>query len=378
MANDVRREEEIQLVVAEESPYPHEAPVQGNDADDHDQLPPLVPPHAQHQLHPTGTDAGLVSIKVQAVTGQEWLLRVRGSTTVAGVKVQIEAEQQIPPNEQRIMFGSAELCDDGVTLEAAGVTLVAAERDMPLLLLAMKEAGRPQADLAAAMDLHGLTEADQKLLVAEGVADLETLADLRDEDFVLSGIDIGARREDKLRVDMEAAAARHVEALRKQAESVLDEIDGLSISGRTVLHQQLTGAAGSLTLDALRELDVRSMGRLGLGMMDRKILAATLASVRVQRMRPVQAETVLTEPQRQETPGDAAQEARRRRARRQEQREMHWREAAAQEAERLSATAEVEPGPPSSLADVCERHGLTGEELELLVAEGLSTAGENN
>ena len=60
---------------------------------------------------------------------------------------------------------------------------------------------------------HGLTEAEQLQLHGEGVVDVETFGLLRDADFETSGIDIEARRQEKLRRDRAAERARYEQAV---------------------------------------------------------------------------------------------------------------------------------------------------------------------
>jgi len=68
-------------------------------------------------------------------------------------------------------------------------------------------------ELVAEMAKHGLTEADQRLLFAEGFTTVERFKGLGDDDYP-PGIDIGARREAKRQLDQAALQAQHDEKVQ--------------------------------------------------------------------------------------------------------------------------------------------------------------------
>ena len=135
--------------------------------------------------------------------------------------------------------------------------------------------GQPPDDrtrsLVAAMEAHGLTQAEQRQLYEEGVVDVHIFASLRDADFEASGIDIKARRRDKGGTALES----HTEL--EQVQQLLDEV-GLSAQGREA-------ARHIHTLHAMRQLDLTAMAKLGLKLVDRRKLEKFCQSDRVQTAR---------------------------------------------------------------------------------------------
>ena len=183
--------------------------------------------------------------------------------------------------------------------------------------------------LVCEMEKHGLTEAEQRQLTEEGVVDVETFTSLRDADFETSGIDIEARRQDKLRRDQAAARSRHAQAVAQKAaehaaasegqvQGLLDQA-GLSAQGREVVRSLRN-------LDALRQLDLGCMAQLGLHIVDRRKLDELCASDAVRRAqapvleRAVQ-EEVMTEPERVRR--EAAAEEEKHGLTKEEQRQLH-------------------------------------------------------
>jgi hypothetical protein len=128
--------------------------------------------------------------------------------------------------------------------------------------------------LMEAMRAHGLTEAEQAQLVAEGVTTAEVFDDLTDALIAGSGIDIAARREQKRRNDQ-----------REQVQQIL-RVAGVSAAAASKLH------AVSSVLE-LKELDVVGIPQLSI--IDRKQLQDVIRSPAVLR-----APLVLTEPEREQ------------------------------------------------------------------------------
>jgi hypothetical protein len=143
--------------------------------------------------------------------------------------------------------------------------------------------------LTAAMLRHGLAEEDMAKLRAEGVSSVEFFQSLSDEDLAASGIDMEKRRQEKLARDNVTVIEHHALQLEQQVQSVLD-CGGLQSTAR----QALTAIA---TIDELRELDPMTMGKLGIGLVDRKNLQQFIATEYVQSVVPVPRPLVLTEPQ---------------------------------------------------------------------------------
>eukprot|EP01047_Picozoa_sp_COSAG01_P066236 COSAG01_NODE_9103_length_2554_cov_1.459063_4_plen_321_part_00 len=71
-------------------------------------------------------------------------------------------------------------------------------------------------ELRAMMAAHGLPVREQQQLVGEGVLSVEDFGWLCDADFLLSGIDIVQRRQEKLERDQQEANSAHAAALRVQ------------------------------------------------------------------------------------------------------------------------------------------------------------------
>ena len=274
-------------------------------------------------------------LTVATLTNQRYELQAHPGDSIASIKAQIFREVGAPPEQQRIMLAGEDLANER-TLAECGVA------DGAILHMVLKLEDPPAPEVAAAMARHGLTSAEQQQLHSEGVRGIDTLAALRDADFELSGIDIRARRQERLQQDRAAARARHSEALAQQAQSVLDEV-ALSAAGR----QTVTGIT---TLDAIRGLTAERMAALGMGMADRKVLSNFIAADRVQNMPPVAMEEVVTEPERRRA-DLALQQASVR-----ERREAQWRQAA--QAASQPQPGRVDPGPASSLEDIAARHGL--------------------
>jgi hypothetical protein len=296
----------------------------------------------------------MIRLTVGTVSAQKFAVVASPSDTVESVKAQLYRESRIPPEEQRLLFSAEDLPDDR-TLGDCGVG------DEAHLHLVLKLERPPNADLTAAMSKHGLSEDEQIQLHKEGVADVETFAALRDEDFVLSGVDIGARRQEKLQLDRAAAQIRHADALKRQAQALLEEA-GLRPAGRRAL-------------DSLREvgevqrLTPERMTELGLGIVDRQTLSDFIRTERVRSAQPVGAEEVLTEPQRS---ARRPQEKQRQLAALQQRRERLWQLRAAKSPV-LRTRSVVDSGPARSLEELFLRHGLTDEDAAILEAEGVDS-----
>ena len=148
-------------------------------------------------------------------------------------------------------------------------------------------AGIP-AELAAAMELHGLTREDQAVLLEGGVTTLEILDMLEDEDFTLSGVDIGARRAAKALADAavnEERAAEKKAAVRREADAAgVRELLQCKEKGRQISYAGqatiLEGVGGAM--DQLCSLDLKAM-RVGLGLsiMDARLLSNVLGKADV-------------------------------------------------------------------------------------------------
>jgi hypothetical protein len=106
---------------------------------------------------------------------------------------------------------------------------------------------------------------------------------MNDTDFQISGIDIVARRQEKLQRDQAAAAEHHSHrrgALAMQVQSLLDEV-GLTPIGREYIR-----VSGIPRLSALRALDTgEKMRRCGLGIVDRQQLELFLRTERAREVR---------------------------------------------------------------------------------------------
>jgi hypothetical protein len=234
--------------------------------------------------------AGL-SFVVSTVTGQQFSVIAAGTDSVVAIKRHILRQAGIPMEAQRIVRAGVEL-EDTQTLGGCGV---ADKESLHLMLkLTAEEARAGEAmdpALADMMQRHGLTEAEQWQLHGENVVDVETFASLRDEDFQFSGIDIRARRQEKLQRDQEKATATHALAMMRQVQGLLDDA-GLSHAGRE--------CARSLSeVSALRALDLQGMKDLGLSIVDRRKLDAFRQTERVRNVEDVEMEEVMTEPERQ-------------------------------------------------------------------------------
>jgi hypothetical protein len=212
-------------------------------------------------------------------------------------------------------------------------------------------------EVEAAMLLHGLSGPDRSQLFAEGVTNLDRLNWLRDQDFLMSGIDIESRRHEKLGQDWQAATERNLDALTDQVQNLLAHA-GLSSHGRE--------AVRSLpAMGALLELDLPSMQRIGLGIVDRRQLEEFIQSERVQRVQLVPVEEVLTEPERQARNPD---ELLRRQAQFRRWREDAWRQAA----QRAASLVEEPIRVATTVTEAMDRHGLTKDEQKRLWSEGVT------
>eukprot|EP01045_Picozoa_sp_COSAG04_P009428 COSAG04_NODE_544_length_12827_cov_262.923421_4_plen_450_part_00 len=277
--------------------------------------PAASPPGCASPVSP-----GSISVVAKTLTGQAFQLQARPTDTIWSVKAEINRQGQIPPARQRVVLGGDDLADER-SLADCGVV------DGTTLSLVMKLEAQPVLDaaLVAAMEAHGLTEVEQLQLHGEGVVDVETFGSLRDADFETSGIDIEARRQEKLRRDQAAARARyeqavaqmaaeHAAASEEQVQGFLDQA-GLSAQGREAVR-------GLRNVDALRQLDLASMAELGLNIVDRRKLEELCGSQEVRRaqapvLEKVVFEEVMTEPERarQEAATEASRPAARKRTR---------------------------------------------------------------
>eukprot|EP01045_Picozoa_sp_COSAG04_P019018 COSAG04_NODE_1806_length_5533_cov_96.641884_6_plen_515_part_00 len=250
---------------------------------------------------PTPSKIGFINVVAKTLTGQAFHLQARQTDTIWSVKAEINRQGRIPPARQRIVLGGDDLADERSLIDCGVV-------DGTTLSLVMKLEEQPVLDaaLAAKMEAHGLTEAEQLQLHGEGVVDVETFASLRDADFETSAIDIDARRQEKLHRDRAAARARyeqafaqkaaeHATASEEQVQGFLDQA-GLSAQGREAVR-------GLRDLEALRQLDLASMAELGLNIVDRRKLDELRTSDEVRRaqapvLEEVMLEEVMTEPER--------------------------------------------------------------------------------
>eukprot|EP01045_Picozoa_sp_COSAG04_P008830 COSAG04_NODE_498_length_13385_cov_46.317853_4_plen_399_part_00 len=196
------------------------------------------------------------------------------------------------------------------------------------------------ARLVAAMAAHGLTEAEQRQLHGEGVVNVKEFEKLCDDDFDLSGIDIAARRQEKLERDRAAAEARHAQAIvdrdarvrrqreaaaAKHARELQDQVQGvLDRAGLTEQGREAVRHLGDL--DALRWLDKQGMAEIGLNITDRRKLEELCNSDKVQQaqmpvleevavLEELHMEEVMTAPEREVRRAEA--QARKRREREQ-------------------------------------------------------------
>eukprot|EP01045_Picozoa_sp_COSAG04_P044926 COSAG04_NODE_15487_length_530_cov_1.691415_1_plen_176_part_11 len=126
----------------------------------------------------------------------------------------------------------------------------------------------PASTLEELTARHGLTAEDAAILRREGVTTTELFLEQDDGDFSLSGIDIKARRRQKLARDREAAEAAQAHAAQAQVQWLLDGA-GLRVQGREALRSEERSLRN---VNALRRLDLAAMARLGLKIVDRQIL----------------------------------------------------------------------------------------------------------
>merc|ERR1711969_31119 len=154
---------------------------------------------------PTPSQLGFINVVAKTLTGQAFQLQARPTDSIESIKAQINRQGQIPPARQRIVLGGDDLADERSLADCGVVDGTALS-----LVMKLEEQTVLDAALAAAMEAHGLTEAELQQH-GEGVVDVETFGLLRDADFETSGIDIEARRQEKLRRDRTAARSRHAQ-----------------------------------------------------------------------------------------------------------------------------------------------------------------------
>lgn len=307
-------------------------------------------------MHDAST--GVVSLQIGTVSSTPFAIQVSERALIEDVKKQIHAVKGIPPDEQRLLLKQEELIDGSCCIGDLGIDKGTA------LHLVLKLPAPLDPSLVVLMEKCGLTDADQQLLRKEGVVDAATFVTLPDEELMLSGIDVVARRQAKLLKDREAAAISHIEELRDQVQHLLDDA-GLSSTGRDAVR-----SIG--TLDALKSLTIRQMAaEFQLGIMDRKKLEQFAQSNRVQQIQPAPMRIVMTELQRQER---RQSEVDRLRAQVQKRRSEMWQRNAARAALDKVASEGV-PIPPAArtFAGICARHGLTQGDMQQLQAEGLNS-----
>ena len=128
----------------------------------------------------------------------------------------------------------------------------------------MEEAERKLAPVRKAMDAHGLTNAEQALLIADGVTTAKVFNGLSNEQFGPSGIDINKRREEQRLRDQAAEDERHAEALDEEQRRQWQQVQAL------ITKELGSGAAASklehvASVAELRAFDLSSIQQLGLG-----------------------------------------------------------------------------------------------------------------
>eukprot|EP01046_Picozoa_sp_COSAG06_P010480 COSAG06_NODE_573_length_14086_cov_30.835633_7_plen_656_part_00 len=313
-------------------------------------------PEVSPLLH--DASAGKVSLLIGTVSNSPFEVQVSENALIEDVKKQIHVIRGIPPDEQRLLLNQEELSDGSCWIGNLGIG------KGTVLHLVLKLPAPLEPDLVALMEKHGLTEADQQALRKEGVVDIATFVTLPDDEIMLSGIDVVARRQTKLLEDREAAVISHVEELRSQVQRLLDDA-GMSSAGRDAVRP-------IATLDTLKDLSIQHMAdRFQLGIMDRKKLEKFAQSQRVQQMQPVPMRIVMTELQRQ---AQRQNEVDRMRAQVRKRRHEVWQRNAA----KMANSASVSEGIPIPLAaqtlcDLCTRHGLTQADMQQLQDEGLDS-----
>ena len=114
------------------------------------------------------------------------------------------------------------------------------------------------------MEGHGLTPAEQALLIAEGVNTVNIFKGLSDEQFEVFGIDINVGREEKWLRDQAAEDERRAKEQRWYALALRQQVQAL------ITKELGTGAAASAlehvaSVAELRALDLSSIHQLGLG-----------------------------------------------------------------------------------------------------------------
>lgn len=287
-------------------------------------------PPASQLRKPSGGD--YVSFVAKTLTGQTFPVIARRTDTITSIKSQVHHHSSIPPSQQRILLNGVDLPDERVVADC-GIS------DGETVSLVMKMEAPPEpldSALVTAMEKHGLTEAEQRQLHGEGVVDVETFAAVRDEDFALSGIDINARRQEKLQRDRAAAEARHAAAVAQRDERVRRERAAATAAYERAAYEQTQGlldAAGLSPqgrevvralreLEELRRLDLAGMAELGLNLVDRQKLEAFCTGQRVQQstapvlqqvdVEELTMEEVMTEPERLRREAHAEQQRRQR------------------------------------------------------------------
>ena len=175
--------------------------------------------------------------------------------------------------------------------------------------------------LATEMAKHGLTEADQRLLFREGITTVDRFQGLSDANYP-TGIDVGARREAKRRLDqavlqaqhdqaVQAARDQHVATCLNQVRQALKQAKLTDNAPRAAILKQAPN------MDALRQLaeDRGALGVIGVGAHDRQQLQNFCRGPGLRLAVPVQetvppVEQAQTEPQRRAKKERQAQRAR--------------------------------------------------------------------
>ena len=144
--------------------------------------------------------------------------------------------------------------------------------------------------LTAASNKDGLSAADRRCLLREGVTTLDDYQLLRLEDFHFMGIDIAARRKTKQSVDerwqreqlRRTEEVRRVNELRNflgESNSAGSSCAQMSEAGRELLAQNLNSIA------ELRSLDLATMKQMHLDCVDRRLLDDVISTRHVRTTR---------------------------------------------------------------------------------------------
>ena len=107
-----------------------------------------------------------IRMVVGTISGQKFELRALPSHLVYSVKAQIFRQAGPPPEQQRIMLAGADLANE-LSLAECGI------EDGTRLHMVLKLEDPLDPELAAVMERHGLTQAEQQQLHSEGVCDAE-------------------------------------------------------------------------------------------------------------------------------------------------------------------------------------------------------------